>query len=86
MAQFRTPGCTCFIAGDDLDFGTLARQRAWAPRAPDHLPGLRTATDTDPSAPAISSAATAAVTVTDELDPDMKYWRSAPPRARRRMC
>lgn len=72
MAQFRTPGCTCFIAGDDLDFGTLARQRAWAPRAPDHLPGLRTATDTDPSAPAISSAATAAVTVTDELDPDIE--------------
>ncbi len=64
MAFFRVPGCTCFIAGDDVDFGTLGRQRSWSPRAPDALPGLsglHIAGDTDPSAPVVSPAATSAV-------------------------
>ena len=61
MPQFRIPGCLCFIAGDDLDHGTLARHRSWSARGFEPLGTQRAAPNVDPSAPIVSPAAIAAV-------------------------
>lgn len=78
MTQFRIPGCTCFIAGDDFEFGTLARHRSWSPRALERFALGQPAVVPDPSAPPVSSAATAAVTQAETIDPDIEALDLAP--------